>query len=158
MARPPEAAAHPIKSRGITMIKLYYAAHTCSLASHIALEDAGADYSTVRISFAAEEQRKPEYFAINPKRRVPALVTDLGVLTETPAILAFIAQSFLAQGWPHWMIPFLLRRCRPSTAICAQRCTSPTPTACAAIAGPTNRLPSRRCSAKCRRQSQHVTI
>jgi glutathione S-transferase len=76
------------------MIKLYYAANTCSLASHIALEDAGADYSTVRISFTAEEQRKPEYLAINPKGRVPALVTDRGILTETPAILAFIAQSF----------------------------------------------------------------
>ena len=76
------------------MIKLYYAAHTCSLASHIALEDAGAEYSTVRISFAGEEQRKPEYLAINPKGRVPALVTDRGILTETPAMLAFIAQSF----------------------------------------------------------------
>jgi len=76
------------------MIKLYYAAHTCSLASHIALEDAGAAYSTVRISFAAEEQRKPEYLAINPKGRAPALVTDRGILTETPAMLAFIAQSF----------------------------------------------------------------
>src|SRR6202165_12219 len=78
----------------ITMIELAYAAHTCSLASHIALEDAGADYSTVRISFAAEEQRKPEYLAINPKGRAPALVTGKGILTETPAILAFIAQSF----------------------------------------------------------------
>ncbi len=76
------------------MIKLYYASHTCSLASHIALEDAGADYSTVRLSFAADEQRKPEYLAINPKGRAPALVTDRGILTETPAILAFIAQSF----------------------------------------------------------------
>ena len=76
------------------MMKLYYAAHTCALASHIALEDAGAEYSTVRISFAAEEQRKPEYLAINPKARVPALVTMRGILTETPAMLAFIAQSF----------------------------------------------------------------
>jgi glutathione S-transferase len=76
------------------MLTLYYAAHTCSLASHIALEDAAADYSTVRISFATNEQRKPEYLAINPKGRVPALVTDRGILTETPAILAFIAQSF----------------------------------------------------------------
>jgi glutathione S-transferase len=76
------------------MIKLYYAADTCSLASHIALEDAGAEYSTVRISFAAEQQRQPEYLAINPKGRVPALVTDSGVLTETPAMLAFIAQRF----------------------------------------------------------------
>ncbi len=78
------------------MMKLYYAAHTCALASHIALEDAGAEYSTVRISFAAEEQRKPEYLAINPKARVPALVTEKGILTETPAMLAFIAQSFPA--------------------------------------------------------------
>jgi glutathione S-transferase len=76
------------------MLKLYYAPHTCSLASHIALEDAGAEYSTARINFATEEQRKPEYLAINPKGRAPALVTDKGVLTETPAILAFIAQSF----------------------------------------------------------------
>ena len=76
------------------MIKLFYASDTCSLASHIALEDAGADYSTARISFASDEQRKPEYLAINPKGRAPALVTDKGVLTETPAILTFIAQSF----------------------------------------------------------------
>src|ERR1700761_3841019 len=76
------------------MIKLYYATHTCALASHIALEEAGAEYETVRISFAKEEQRKPEYLAINPKGRVPAMVTDKGILTETPAMLAFIAQSF----------------------------------------------------------------
>jgi glutathione S-transferase len=76
------------------MMKLYYAAHTCALASHIALEDAGAEYSTVRINFAAEEQRKPAYLAINPKARVPSLVTERGILTETPAMLAFIAQSF----------------------------------------------------------------
>ena len=76
------------------MMKLYYAAHTCALASHIALEDAGAEYSTVRINFATEEQRKPEYLAINPKARVPSLVTERGILTETPAMLAFIAQSF----------------------------------------------------------------
>jgi glutathione S-transferase len=76
------------------MMKLYYAVHTCALASHIALEDAGAEYSTVRINFATEEQRKPEYLAINPKARVPSLVTERGILTETPAMLAFIAQSF----------------------------------------------------------------
>jgi glutathione S-transferase len=80
------------------MLTLYYTADTCSLASHIALNDAGAEYTTVRISFASEEQRKPEYLAVNPKGRVPALVTDKGVLTETPAMLAFIAQSFPKAG------------------------------------------------------------
>jgi glutathione S-transferase len=83
---------------GTTMIKLYYVTDTCALASHIALEDAAADYSTVRLSFAVEDQRKPEYLAINPKGRVPALVTDRGVVTETPAILAYIAQSFPKAG------------------------------------------------------------
>jgi glutathione S-transferase len=78
------------------MMKLYYATGTCALASHIALEEAGAEYSTVKISFATHQQRSPEYLAINPKGRVPSLVTDRGILTETPAMLAYIAQSFPA--------------------------------------------------------------
>jgi glutathione S-transferase len=76
------------------MITLYYAAHTCSLASHIALEDAGASYALKRIDFARTEQQSPGYLTVNPKGRVPAMVTPRGILTETPAMLAFIAQSF----------------------------------------------------------------
>lgn len=78
------------------MLTLYYTPHTCALASHIALEDAGADYETVRIDFRKEEQKSSAYMAVNPKARVPSLVTPAGTLTETPAILAFIAQSFPA--------------------------------------------------------------
>jgi glutathione S-transferase len=48
------------------------------------------------MSFQSEDQRKPEYVAINPKARVPSLVTDKGVLTETPALLAFVAQTYPA--------------------------------------------------------------
>ena len=76
------------------MYKLYYAPGTCALASHITLEEVGAAYTAVRIDFKSNQQNSPEYLAINPKGRVPALVTDRGVLTETPAILAFLAQSF----------------------------------------------------------------
>lgn len=75
-------------------MKLFYAPHTCALASHIALEEAGADYAAIRIDFGAEEQRKSSYLKINPRGLVPALVTNQGVLTETPAILTFVAQSF----------------------------------------------------------------
>jgi glutathione S-transferase len=78
------------------VLKLYYAADTCSLAPHIVLEEAGADFSTVRIDFATSQQRSPDYLAVNPKGRVPALVTDRGILTETPAMLVFVAQSFPA--------------------------------------------------------------
>ena len=76
------------------MFKLYYAPGTCALASHIALEEAGAPYSAERLNFKENQQNSAEYLKVNPKGRVPALVTDKGVLTETPAILAFIAQSF----------------------------------------------------------------
>ncbi len=75
------------------MLTFYYAPNTCALASHIALEQAGADYRAVRVSFAKQEQRSPEYLRINPKGRVPALVTERGILTETPAILQYVAQT-----------------------------------------------------------------
>jgi glutathione S-transferase len=75
------------------MLKLYYAPGTCALASHIALEEAGADYQAIRLDFGAGQQRSPDYLKVNPKGRVPALVTDRGILTETPAILAFVAQT-----------------------------------------------------------------
>jgi glutathione S-transferase len=76
------------------MFTLYYARGACSLASHIALIDAGADYEARLVDFATAEQRSPAYLGVNPKGRVPALATPGGILTETPAILAFIAQSF----------------------------------------------------------------
>lgn len=76
------------------MLKLYYTASTCSLATHIVLEEVGADYSTVRVDFATEQQKSAEYLKINPKARVPALVTDEGILTETPAMLVYLAQRF----------------------------------------------------------------
>jgi len=80
------------------MLKLYFATGTCALASHIALAEAGADYTVERIDFKTNQQNSPDYLAINPKGRVPALATERGILTETPAILAFIAQSFPKAG------------------------------------------------------------
>ena len=78
------------------MLKLYYAPNTCALASHVILEEAGAAYEAVRLDFARNDQRSADYLEVNPKARVPALVTDHGVLTETPAILAYLAQIFPA--------------------------------------------------------------
>jgi glutathione S-transferase len=75
------------------MLTFYYATNTCALASHIALEEAGADYETRWVDFSAAEQTKPDYLKINPKARVPSLMTERGVVTETPAILAYIAQT-----------------------------------------------------------------
>ena len=76
------------------MLKLYYAPGSCARASHIALREAGAQFDLRLVDFSTAEQRSEDYQAVNPKGRVPALETDRGILTETPAILAFIAQSF----------------------------------------------------------------
>jgi len=64
----------------------------------------------VRVNFAEAQQRTPEYLAVNPKGRVPALVTEQGVLTETPALLLYVAQRFPAAGLAPLDNPFLLAR------------------------------------------------
>ncbi|RMX06620.1 glutathione S-transferase [Corticibacter populi] len=75
------------------MYTLFFAPGTCSLASHIALEESGLPFTAQRVDFAKNEQRSPAFLQLNPKGRVPALRTPDGILTETLAILAFIAQT-----------------------------------------------------------------
>jgi len=78
----------------MTTLTLYYTPGTCAQAVRIALHEAGAEHQLVRVDFAAGQQRTPEYLAVNPKGRVPALATEHGTLTETPALLAYVAQRF----------------------------------------------------------------
>jgi glutathione S-transferase len=102
------------------MLKLYYSPGSCALASHIALEEAGATYETVRLDFSSDEQRKPAYLNVNPKGRVPALATEKGIVTETPAILAYIAQSFPAAKLAPVNDPFAFARVQEfNNYICA---------------------------------------
>jgi glutathione S-transferase len=78
------------------MLKLFYAPGACSLAPHIVLEEIGGGHAFERVNLREGAQRSLAYLAINPKGRVPVLMTDRGALTENPAILAFLAQSFPA--------------------------------------------------------------
>jgi len=75
-------------------LQLFFAPNTCALATLIVIEELQAPYSLRRLDFSKSEQRSPEYLAINPKGRVPALVTSEGTLTETPALLVYVAQAF----------------------------------------------------------------
>lgn len=72
-------------------MQLYYAPGTISIAVAIALEEAGLDYEAIKIDFANKEQTSPAFAQINPKSRVPALAVDGGILTETGALLDYIA-------------------------------------------------------------------
>jgi glutathione S-transferase len=80
-------------------MKLYYSKGSCSLASHIALEEAGATFEAVRINLREKEQKGPAYLAINPKGKVPALQLDDGhVITENPAIISYVADTHPHRG------------------------------------------------------------
>jgi glutathione S-transferase len=80
------------------LVQLFYSPGACSLVTHIALEEAGADYEAVSLALAKGEQHDPEYLKINPHARVPALATDQGVITENVAILNYLADRFGAEG------------------------------------------------------------
>lgn len=82
------------------MLKLYYAPGACSTASHIGLEESGAKFEGQALSFAKSEQKAPEYLEINPRGRVPALVTDEGTIVENTAILDYVAAVHAPQLMP----------------------------------------------------------
>lgn len=77
-------------------LKLFAAPGSCAVAPAIALCEAGADFEIHAVDYSVNEQRSEAFLAVNPKGRTPALVTEQGVLTENPAILAYIAQRFPA--------------------------------------------------------------
>ena len=75
-------------------LKLYYAPGACSLASHIALEEAGAVFEAIPVNLASGEQKNSDFVELNPKARIPVLVTEEGILTENPAILMYVAMRY----------------------------------------------------------------
>ena len=77
------------------MLKLFATKGTISVAVALVLEEVGAEYELCLIDFATEDQRSQAYLEINSKGRVPALVTEGGILTETAAILEYIAPHML---------------------------------------------------------------
>ena len=73
------------------MLLLHHAPMACSLASRFALAEAGLAHEVIVVRTARGENREPAYLRINPRGKVPALQTDDGVLTESTAILPFVA-------------------------------------------------------------------
>ena len=80
------------------MLTFFYSPGACSLASHIALEEIGTPFEAVRTVIAEGATRTPEYLALNPRAVVPTLKDDDFVLTESMAILFYLARLFPAAG------------------------------------------------------------
>mgnify|MGYP000975493836 CR=1 FL=1 len=92
-------------------LELYFAPGSCAFAPLVALEEAGATFTAHRLVLAEGEQRRPEFLAINPQGRVPAMVVDGMVITEVIALLTFIANRFPDAGLLPTRDPVLLARC-----------------------------------------------
>lgn len=101
------------------MLTLYISPGSCSRASHIALAESGLDYAVSRIKFAEGEQLSDAFLKINPKGRVPALVTDKGTLTETVALLAYIAALVPEKNLAPLTEPYLFARMQAFNAFMA---------------------------------------
>lgn len=72
-------------------LTLYYSPKACSLASHIALEESGLPYAAAAVNIRAQDHRRPEYLKLNPSGTVPALGINEQILTESQAILTYVA-------------------------------------------------------------------
>lgn len=87
----PEHSIHLPSMKGILM-KLYFSEGACSMASHIALNEAGMKYTPVPVNFSKGESSTPQFLGMNPLGAVPVLELDNGkVLTEGAAIMEYIA-------------------------------------------------------------------
>lgn len=72
-------------------MQLYYAPGTISIAVALALEEAKLSYTTHKIDFKNPQVSRPALLSVDPKGRVPVLVTEHGILTEAGALLDYIA-------------------------------------------------------------------
>jgi glutathione S-transferase len=76
------------------MLTLYFAPGSSSMAVHIALHEIGVPFEGKPMSFKSNDLRTPDYLALNPEGKVPALIVDGRPLTEVAAILYYLAKRF----------------------------------------------------------------
>ncbi|MFZ6179347.1 glutathione S-transferase family protein [Nannocystis pusilla] len=83
-------------------ITFYYTPNTSASRVHWVLEELGIPYDKVKLDLRAGEQHKPEFLAINPNAKVPALVVDGTPMFESLAIIIYLGDRFgVDKGlWP----------------------------------------------------------
>jgi glutathione S-transferase len=80
------------------MIKLYGFPPTRSIRVLWTLRELGVDFEFVTVNLVAGENRGPEFLALNPAGKVPVLVDGDIVLTESVAIVLYLAQKYPKNG------------------------------------------------------------
>src|SRR5438105_12777729 len=79
---------------GMAKLKLYHAAPSRSSVVRWMLEEVGEPYDIHLLHFTKGETRKPDYLAINPMGKVPALRHDGVIITEVAAICTYLTDAF----------------------------------------------------------------
>lgn len=79
-------------------VELFYAPQTRATGVRVLLEELDAPYKLNVLNFKLGENRRPEYLAVNPSGKVPALRHDASVITEQVAIYLYLADLFPAKG------------------------------------------------------------
>src|SRR5215218_8543873 len=81
------------------MLTLYYSPGSSSMATHIALNEVDAPFELKLTALHLQENRNPEYLALNPEGKVPALIIDgHPPLTEVAATLWYLARRYPEAG------------------------------------------------------------
>lgn len=80
-------------------LKLYFAPGACSFVPHTLLETAGEPFEAQMVKLHKDEQKSPEYLAINPHGQVPTLVVDGQPLTQIVAIVSYLDERFPQLGF-----------------------------------------------------------
>ena len=79
-------------------MKLYEFGPTRSIRVRWTLQELGADFEPIRVNLLAGENRRPEFLKINPAGKLPVLVDGDLVLTESVAIVLYLAEKYSHKG------------------------------------------------------------
>jgi len=79
-------------------ITFYHNPQSRSQMVHWMLEEAAAPYKIMPIDFAKSEHKAPAFLEINPMGKIPTIVHRGTVVTETAAIIAYLADAFPKAG------------------------------------------------------------
>ncbi|MCZ7641853.1 MAG: glutathione S-transferase N-terminal domain-containing protein [Pseudorhodoplanes sp.] len=83
------------------MLKLYYSTAPNPMKVALFLEEAGLPYEAIPVDIRKGDQHKPDYLAVNPNAKVPAIVDGEAVVFDSNAILLYLAEKtgkFLPAG------------------------------------------------------------
>jgi glutathione S-transferase len=80
-------------------MKLYEFGPTRSIRARWTLQELGVDFEPIRVNLLAGEHRRPEFLKINPAGKIPVLVDGDRVLTESVAIVLYLAEKYSDKGF-----------------------------------------------------------